>query len=423
MKTQQSRRGSQTEKWPRQVKFGRVSVTVYRRKRGDGSDGFEVANYAEGRRRLESFANEADALDRAGRLAKLISEREVVAASMTNAQAAEYASIVQSLAPFGVTLPVMASTVAECLKVVGGLTDMLAAAKFYATRHKRTTPKRVSEIVAELIAVKKEREASERYVRDLRYRLNQFASDFQRDACNVTTAEVQAWLDGRKLSPQSYTNYRRVLNVFFEFCVSHGYASDNPVASVESIKVKGRDDVTIYTPKEIARLLSAASSEFLPCIALGAFAGLRSAEIERLEWSDIQLAERQIVLSKKKSKTASRRMVPISDNLAAWLAPYAGQEGKVWGGTHWAFYIAQAATADAAGIEWKHNGLRHSFCSYRLADVKSAAQVSLEAGNSPSVVFRHYRELVRPADAVKWFGIAPEVAANVCNLNATAAIG
>lgn len=36
------------------------------------------------------------------------------------------------------------------------------------------------------------------------------------------------------------------------------------------------------------------------------------------------------------------------------------------------------------------------------------AQVVLEAGSSPRVVFSNYRELVRPADAAKWFGIAPD---------------
>jgi hypothetical protein len=44
-------------------------------------------------------------------------------------------------------------------------------------------------------------------------------------------------------------------------------------------------------------------------------------------------------------------------------------------------------------VEWKHNALRHSFCSYRLADVKSAAEVALVAGNSPQMIFQHYREL------------------------------
>lgn len=62
----------------------------------------------------------------------------------------------------------------------------------------------------------------------------------------------------------------------------------------------------------------------------------------------------------------------------------------------------------APAVPWGHNALRHSFCSYRLADVKSAAQVSLEAGTSPQMVFRHYRELVTEKAAKAWFAITPE---------------
>ena len=57
-------------------------------------------------------------------------------------------------------------------------------------------------------------------------------------------------------------------------------------------------------------------------------------------------------------------------------------------------------------MKWKKNGLRHSFISYRVAAVQTVAQGALEAGNSPQVVFRNCRELVRPAEAAEWFGIA-----------------
>jgi hypothetical protein len=42
--------------------------------------------------------------------------------------------------------------------------------------------------------------------------------------------------------------------------------------------------------------------------------------------------------------------------------------------------------------------LRRSFISYRLAAIQNTAQVALEAGNSPQMIFRHYRELVLPTD-------------------------
>jgi archaeosine-15-forming tRNA-guanine transglycosylase len=48
--------------------------------------------------------------------------------------------------------------------------------------------------------------------------------------------------------------------------------------------------------------------------------------------------------------------------------------------------------------------------SYRLAAVRSAARVSVEAGNSPQMVFRHYRELVTEKEAQGWFAVTPEAA-------------
>jgi hypothetical protein len=52
--------------------------------------------------------------------------------------------------------------------------------------------------------------------------------------------------------------------------------------------------------------------------------------------------------------------------------------------------------------------LRHSYASYRLAAIQNAAQVALEMGNSSEIVFKHYRELVKPEAALKWFSIFPE---------------
>ena len=60
-------------------------------------------------------------------------------------------------------------------------------------------------------------------------------------------------------------------------------------------------------------------------------------------------------------------------------------------------------TIEAAGLDSIDNGLRHSFCTYRLAAVQSAAQVALEAGNSPSILFKNYRELATPEQAGIWF--------------------
>jgi hypothetical protein len=72
--------------------------------------------------------------------------------------------------------------------------------------------------------------------------------------------------------------------------------------------------------------------------------------------------------------------------------------------------LAGAETAEDEGwkaFAWKHNALRHSFISYRVAETQDVAKVSLEAGNSPQMIFQHYRELVTEKSAKEWFSIVP----------------
>ena len=412
---------------------------MYRRRTPLGNYAYMVANYADGNRRFDSYSTEAAALEAANKLAKQLSEREVLAAAMTNEQASEYAAAVQKLAPFGLGLLSAADTLANALKTIGGfetvekvkeaaaqgkplpaLAEVQAAAELYKSKHKKITDKRVGEVIAELIALKKSRGASERYVDDLRFRLEKFGTRFQCNLSSVQTPDIQEWLDGLKLSSQSYANNRRVVHLLFEHGVTRGYCLDNPAANVESPKIKN-GEVKIFTPEETRRLLAAASEDFLPCLAIGLFAGLRSAEIERLEWKDIDLEQRHIIVGADKAKTASRRIVPIAANLAEWLKPYAERTGSVWPHVRDWFHKCQLATAAATKIEaqpekkiaevkpvkWKANGCRHSFASYSFALCADAGRVAGYCGNSAKLIHKHYRQLCTPADAQQFFSIEP----------------
>ena len=66
---------------------------------------------------------------------------------------------------------------------------------------------------------------------------------------------------------------------------------------------------------------------------------------------------------------------------------------------------------EAAGIrEWPQNALRHSFASYHLAHFNDAALLALELGHTNSnLVFQHYRQLVKPKQAERYWKIAPAV--------------
>lgn len=107
----------------------------------------------------------------------------------------------------------------------------------------------------------------------------------------------------------------------------------------------------------------------------------------------------------KKAKTRARRLAPVTGNLVAWLKGCGKREGKVWPHSSPYMFELQAKAAEDAEVPWKHNALRHSFISYRVATIKNVDQVALEAGNSPEMIFQHYRELVTADATESWFSI------------------
>jgi len=410
MNTTASPTTKQDESWPRKVTVGRgasaTTVSVYRRKTPQRNFAYMVANYSGEKRRFDSYATEAESMEAAEKLARQLATRDTIGATMTKADCLQYAAAVQDLKPFGITLPAAVAAIIEAVKLTGDLPGVSAAARFYKAKHKTITPTSVADVVGELLKLKKSRGNAERYVSDLKNRLEKVSDAFKCNIGSVTTPDLQAWLDGLKLSSQSYANFRRVAHLLFEFAVARGYALDNPAAKVERPKIRNAE-VEIFTPDETQKLLAEASEDFLPCLAIGMFAGLRSAEIERLEWKDVDLKQGHIVVSASNAKTASRRIVPIAENLAEWLKPCAKKTGSLWAHSSIAFYKRQEATAKAAGVTWKGNGCRHSFASYSFALCADAGRVAGYCGNSAAVIHRHYRQLATPADAQDFFNVKP----------------
>ncbi len=171
-------------------------------------------------------------------------------------------------------------------------------------------------------------------------------------------------------------------------------------------------EIGILTPAEFARLLENASDETLPYWAIGGFTGLRTAELERLEWAEVHFDSDLIEVKAAKSKTASRRFAPIRLALKEWLAPYEDRKGKVA-----AKMLRKRLERDRklANIkQWPSNGLRHSFASYHAAEFRDAGMLAQELGHrDQKLIFAHYRELVRPNDAHKYWDLRPETTRSI----------
>ena len=207
---------------------------------------------------------------------------------------------------------------------------------------------------------------------------------------------------------------RKVLGARAVMSGSRGYLPKGLTEADDLVRVKEKvQPIAIYSPTEMVKLLHHADEGLIPFLAIGAFAGLRTAEILRLDWSEVDLAGGLIEVKATKAKTASRRLVPIAPNLKQWLAPLHQGSGKVIPFEQFSWKLKRLTAKESVGFKWKHNALRHSYISYRVAQVQNVAQVALEAGNSPQIIFSNYRELVKPADAVQWFNIQRETPANV----------
>jgi integrase len=311
---------------------------------------------------------------------------------------------------------------AECVERLSAYGKTLTDATDFFVAHLKASERSITaaELVPQLIDAKKADGASKRYVQDLRSRLPRFAKKFDgKMVATITASEIDNWLRALPVGPTTRNNFRRTLVMMFNHAIARGYATSNLAEKTAKAKVVDSPP-GILTVQQTARLLEAASPELLAHVAIGAFAGLRRAELERLDWSDVHFDDTDLIeVTAQKSKTARRRFVKIQPNLREWLLPVRKHTGKV---TCDNFPKQFEAARQSAGItEWPDNALRHSFASYHLAHFKDAAALALEMGHTDSgMIFNHYRQLVRPKDAERFWSIRPSTSDKVVPIKAHA---
>jgi integrase len=413
------------------------------------SDIYTVAYYVGTKRVRRKFSDLAKARREAEMVAIKLANGETEALKLTGGDRADYVRAMQKLREWkpGVDLNLVVTDYVAVVRRLPEHTSLSEAVEFYLKRHPIGLPaKTVREVVDELIASKASAGKSGVYIKDLTSRLGAFADSFQLRITSVTGKQIEEYIRSlktinsnesqrRQLAGRTQNNIRRLVSTLFKFAIKRGYLpkDHDEISGVEKASVDS-GEIEVFSTAELQKLFAACLTpvkergkwrtreEMIPYLAVAAFCGLRAAEIMRLDWSEIHLTgtEKFVEVTAGKAKTASRRTVPITDNCAAWLERYAKPSGPV-------INLSRADKqlflylAEKSGVAWKHNGLRHSFISYRLAVVKDVGQVSLEAGNSPGMVFKHYRQLVRESEAKEWFGIMPpKMTGNVATVTATA---
>ena len=366
---------------------------------------FVVSGPQPGRQRWRRFFETRARADAYAHLRRVeLSNVGTEGAALSASQRSEYLDCLAKLEPFGVSLR----------EAVEMLLPTLAA---------RRQTVAVEKAVAAMLKAQRADGASRRHLEDLRSRLGQFERAFPgRPLAGFSTFELDDWIRGLGVGAVSRNNFRRVVASLFAFGLARGWCAENPATALSRAKIVG-NKVGILTPEQTATLLNNAPADCVAPLAIGAFAGLRRAELERLDWREVRLAKGLVEVTAGKAKTARRRFVPVRENLAAWLAPFVRAEGPVCPPNWRKRFDAARAAAGLDGDKWPDNALRHSMASYHAAHFQDAGKLAAEMGHtSPAVVFQHYRELVEPEEAARYWSIRPAAAPdNVVPMRAGAA--
>lgn len=320
----------------------------------------------------------------------------------------------EKLRTVGVSLSDAVTQFADA-KAILGKESLHDAARHYvshlAEKASERPPVTFSAIVVEFVATLKKDERSARYIEDAKSRLTRAASSFGTvNIADIKSHDIDRWL-GTLPTGRTRNNYRAMTRTLFRFAKDRNYLPREIATEADMTReaTEKSNPIGIYTPEQMETMLGSIEARWRPFLALGAFAGLRTSEIHRLDWEDIKFERDHIRIEAAKAKTASRRNIPLLPALRAILEPFRQESGPASPrfSSDRAMLRVLSAAIVKTGVERVNNGLRHSYASYRLAIAKSVDQVALEMGNSPTKVFQNYRELVDEKDAERWFSIMP----------------
>jgi integrase len=262
----------------------------------------------------------------------------------------------------------------------------------------------------------KANEASKRHVESVENALRKLEARFgSRLVSSITANEVRDWLKALPLAPKTRNKIRGYSSQIFGLAVEAGYAKANPFAGTKKFRECSNEEngeISILSSDETARLLKAAEQEVIPFLALWFFAGVRRSTLERLDWSEVKMAERRVIVPRYKSKDDNRYQVTLSDNLIEWLTPYVQESGSLIvkfkgrpSKRRTRRLVVEAAAR--AGVTLPDNAGRHTFISVHVAQHESIDKTATNADNSAAIIKRDYLDIATREEAAKFWAIRP----------------
>jgi integrase len=293
-----------------------------------------------------------------------------------------------------------------------GATVMQAAD--YFIKHQPRKVRTLAEAIAECVIAKRTANKRARYIEGLEAYLNMFARGRGDVGIHtITSPDIETWFASRGEQNGTLASNLGRLSALFKFCVRRGYCEVNPCDTIERVHVD-HGTPKILTVDECAKLLAACQSvrpDLLGYVALSLFAGVRPEEIGKLQWSDVDLDNKRVVIDEKIAKKRRRRITTLPDTAIAWLA-LCERKGGVAPWQRNTLGSIMRRTRKAAGVKWCQDILRHTAASHLMAKHQDAAFVANQLGNSPQILLTNYRALVTPQEDAKFWALLPETVAS-----------
>lgn len=252
----------------------------------------------------------------------------------------------------------------------------------------------------------------DRHGKTMRLYMRRIAEEFgSMPLARLKVRHVEQLIQNPNWSQRSRYTAFGYYRTFLEWCRKRDLIEKNPALALDDIR-PGRSPKAILSVDEMRRLLKLAKQDphMHPFVVLGGFAGLRTAEIQRLDWSAVDLDHGEIFISQDVAKDTrsgggDARYVTIRPVLQRHLPDR--RAGPVIACNETNFNRHRERLTQAMGWkDWPHNCLRHSFASYLLAEREDAGAVAHQLGHSsPAMVRQAYARAVRKADAAAWWAI------------------
>jgi integrase len=289
----------------------------------------------------------------------------------------------------------------EAHKLLNGEVTLTYAATFYIKHRPAASPDTSLEaVIVEFLETQKRNNGDQRHIERLEHHLKHFVRETRCPISLLSVRDVNQFLANLTPARTRRRAYWRSIRTLLNFAKSRGYLpSDYPMILIDRAPEQRAPLPWVFDPFGLRRLLTSAPDDLVVPIALGAFAGLRIAEILNLDANDINLELGYIHLK-------NRRPVGIPANLKAWLLKYLPKVGPVCPSED--AFRRIWALARKVDLSFTENCLRQSYIAYRFAETEQPQKVAAEVGSTVRVVFKHVAYSACSYGAKDWFSILPQ---------------